>query len=77
MTQLNIEIPNRIYRGIRDLSEREHISLDRLVAQALGEKLSAVASEDYLARRAERGNRERFLAVLDKAPDIQPEEDDR
>nr|VFJ91101.1 MAG: hypothetical protein BECKLFY1418A_GA0070994_101435 [Candidatus Kentron sp. LFY] len=77
MTQLNIEIPNRIYRGICDLSQRENISLDRLVAQALGEKLSAITSEDYLARRAERGNREQFLAVLDKAPDVQPEDNDR
>ncbi|VFN00804.1 MAG: hypothetical protein BECKG1743D_GA0114223_105212 [Candidatus Kentron sp. G] len=77
MTQLNIDIPNRIYQGIRDLSKRKDIPLERLVAQALGEKLSTMAGEDYLARRAEKGNRERFLAVLDKAPNVPPGRDDR
>lgn len=77
MTQLNVDVPNAIYQGIRDLSQRENISLDHLVAQALGEKLSAMVSEDYLKRRAEKGDREKFLAVLDKAPNVQPGNDDR
>jgi hypothetical protein len=32
---------------------------------------------DYLGKRAERGSREKLLAVLAKAPDVEPEEQDR
>lgn len=34
-------------------------------------------TEDYLEERARRGNRERFEAVLEKVPDVEPEERDR
>jgi hypothetical protein len=48
-----------------------------LVALALSEKLSAMMTEDYLKKRAAKGSREKFLAVLAKAPDVKPEEHDR
>ncbi|MDM8547814.1 toxin-antitoxin system HicB family antitoxin [Candidatus Venteria ishoeyi] len=77
MTQLNVNVPDAVYKGIRDLSQQENIPLDQLVALALSEKLSAMMTEDYLKKRAARGNREKFLAVLDKAPDIEPKPEDR
>jgi len=34
-------------------------------------------TEDYLEERAARGSRKRFEAVLEKVPDVEPEERDR
>jgi hypothetical protein len=48
------------------------MSFDQFVALALGEKLSALMTEDYLGQRAQRGQRDKFLAVLDAAADVEP-----
>ncbi|HEY8035572.1 MAG TPA: toxin-antitoxin system HicB family antitoxin [Methylobacter sp.] len=77
MTQLSITIPDSIYNGVRTLAAQENISIDQFVALALGEKISALMTEDYLLRRAKRGRRDKFLAVLDAAPNIDPIEEDR
>jgi len=77
MTQLNISIPDSIYKSVQALATQEDISIDQFVALALGEKMSALMTEDYLLQRAKRGQRDKFLAVLAAAPDVDPIEDDR
>lgn len=77
MTELTVTVPDAVYKGIHDLCQREKIPLDQLVALALSEKLAAMMTEDYLKKRASKGKREKFLAVLAKAPDVEPEEYDR
>jgi hypothetical protein len=77
MVRLTVTVPDAVYRGIHDLSQREKIPLDQLVALVLSEKLSAMMTEDYLQKRAARGRREKFLAVLAKARNEEPEEHDR
>lgn len=77
MTELHVTVPDAVFKGIQDLSQREKIPLDQLVALALSEKLAAMMTEDYLQQRAARGDRKKFLAVLAKAPDVVPEPDDR
>jgi hypothetical protein len=51
--------------------------VDQFVATAVAEKLSALATVDYLAERAKRGSRDKFDAVLAKVPDREPEPHDR
>jgi len=77
VTQLSITIPDSIYNSVQALATQENISIDQFVALALGEKVSALMTEDYLLRRAQRGRRDKFLAVLDAAPNIDPIEEDR
>lgn len=76
MTQLSITIPDSIYNGARALATKDNVSVDQFVALALGEKISALMTEDYLLQRAKRGRRDKFLAALDAASDIAPTEDD-
>ncbi|MDI1278850.1 hypothetical protein [Methylobacter sp.] len=77
MTQLSITIPDSIYNGVRTLAAQENISIDQFVALALGEKMSALMTENYLLERTKRERRDKFLAVLDAAPDVDPIEEDR
>jgi len=53
------------------------VSMNQIIATAVAEKLSALMTEDYLEERAARGSRKRFEAVLEKVPDVEPEERDR
>lgn len=49
------------------------MSVDELIASALAEY---VASWERLRRRAARGDREQFTAVLDRVPDVEAEDFD-
>jgi len=39
--------------------------------------MASIATEDYLQQRAKQGSREKLLAVLTKAPNVEPEEADK
>jgi len=41
------------------------------------QEIAALNALDYLEKRAQRGSREKLLATLAKAPDVEPEEYDR
>lgn len=77
MIRVSLRLPSSLHRGVKQLAEREGVSMNRIIATAVAEKLSVLMTEDYLAERAARGSRERFEAVLRKAPDVEPEERDR
>jgi hypothetical protein len=49
----------------------------QLITLALAEKVSALMTEEYLGRRAERGSRQKFEAALAKVADTEPPEHDR
>lgn len=78
MSTVEVTLPDSLYRQIQILAERDGISVDRFLATAAAEKLSALLTTDYLAERAARaGTREEFLRLLDRVPDVEPEEYDR
>lgn len=58
-------------------AEKEGISLDQFIALSLAEKMAAIDTTSYLQERVKRGSREKLLAVPAKAPDVEPEEEDR
>ncbi len=71
---LNVTVPDTMYREIADLAAQQHVSVERIVAAALAEQLSGW---NRVKQMAERGSRERFLAVLDKVPAADPAPEDR
>jgi len=77
MTAMTLNLPESIHRRVEELAQRDGVSVDQFVATAVAEKLSALATVDYLAERAKRGSREKFEAVLAKVPDREPEPHDR
>ena len=77
MSTLSINIPDSYHEMVKTVSKEDKISINQFIASAIGEKLSAMQTAAYLQKRAERGSREKFLAVLNNAPDIEPEEYDK
>lgn len=77
MSPLNINVPDSILQKARELAQRDGISLDQFVSSAIGEKVTALLTEDYLKQRAAKGSLEEFRRILDNAPDVEPEEHDR
>ncbi len=77
MRELNVNLPDSLYKQVTELAGRENISLDQLVAIALSAQVSAWMTQDYLVERAKRGSWEQFQQVLMKVPDVEPEEFDK
>jgi hypothetical protein len=77
MSTLSIRLPTSLHRQLKELAAREGVSINQFVSSAVGEKMAALMTADYLADRAQRGTREKFEAALSKVPDREPEELDR
>jgi hypothetical protein len=77
MSTLSIRLPDSLHKGVKEAAQREGISINQFVATAVAEKLSALLTEEYLQKRAQRGNREKYEAALAQVPDIAPDERDR
>ncbi len=73
----NVAVPESLLKQVRELSEKEGITIDQFVSSAIAEKASAWTTIEYLKDRAKRGSREKFLQALSKVPKIEPDEDDR
>ncbi len=72
-----VRLPDYLMKHVRELAEREGVSVDQFIASAVAEKASAWTTLDYLKKRAERGSREKFLAALEKVPSVEPDPEDR
>lgn len=79
MSTLSLRLPKSLHEMVRELAKREGVSINQLIATAVAEKASALATVEYLEERAARGSREKLDRVLDKvrAKDREPEPEDR
>ena len=77
MSKLSIRLPKSVHEQVKALAHDEGISMNQFIALAVAEKIAALQTVNYLEERAKRGSREKLLAVLAKAPDVEPEDYDR
>ena len=77
MSTMNLTLPQSLQAQVEALAQKEGISVTEFITLAVAEKLATLATADYLAERAKRGTREKLLAVLAKAPDVDPEDYDK
>lgn len=77
MSALSVRLPESLHKYAKEYAAQEGISVNQLISTALAEKLSALATEDYLGLRAKRGSRKKFDAALARVPDVAPEKLDR
>ena len=77
MTTLTIRLPASLAKKAAELARQDDISLDQFASLAVAEKMSAWLTRDYLADRAKRGSRDKFLKAMAKVPHVEPEEHDK
>jgi hypothetical protein len=70
-------IPDSLMKQIRELAEREGVTVEQFISSAAAEKAAAWMTVEYLRARAARGDRKNFELALERIPDVEPEEDDR
>lgn len=61
MSAINLRLPASLHKSVR----------------APGEKVSALMAEDYLAERAKRASKTKFLKAMAKVPKVEPDARDK
>jgi hypothetical protein len=51
--------------------------MNQFIATAVAEKIASLATMEYLEQRARRGDKDKFRAVLAKAPNVESDLDDQ
>ncbi len=69
MSALTIRLPNSVHQKIKELAERDEISVNQFIASAAAEKMASVMTLDYLKAEAAKGKRNDFKKFLKMMPD--------
>ena len=77
MSTLSLRLPSSLHKQLRELARTEGVSINQLINSAVGEKMSALMTVDYLEERARRGHRDAFEAALAKVPDSEAPDYDK
>lgn len=77
MSTISLRLPNSLHDAVRELAERDHISINQFIALALSEKISALITDEYLKERARRGSRQNFEHAMSRVIDDEPNEADK
>lgn len=72
MSSLSLRLPDSLHDKIRELAEREDVSINQFIATAVAEKAAALLTVEYLEARARRGDASLFDRILGRVPDVPP-----
>ena len=76
MSSISLRLPESLHKKARALAKEENTSINQLVSSALAEKISAITTEEYIHRRANRASKVKFKKALSKVKDKTPDEID-
>ncbi len=66
MSNISLRLPDSLHQSLRDLAERDKVSINQFITTAVAEKVSVLATESYLNERAKRADKRKFKKVLAK-----------
>ena len=72
MSVVNLRPSDSLHMKIRELAERDDISINQFLATAAAEKAAALLTVEYLEERASRGDQGLFDRLLKRVPDVPP-----
>lgn len=76
MTALTIRLPNSVHHRIKELAERDQISVNGFVASAAAEKIASVSTLDFLKSEAAKGHRRDFEHYMGKVSAVPAQDGD-
>jgi hypothetical protein len=77
MKTIETRIPEPVFQQAEELAARENIPLDQIISLAVTQAVGIWSSQSYIATRANRASRKRFLEALQQVPDVEPPDYDR
>jgi predicted DNA-binding ribbon-helix-helix protein len=77
MSTLSVRLPESLHKRLKEMADKEGVSMNQLITLAVSEKISTLLTVDYLKERAQKGDPKTFDRLLEKVPDTEPEEFDK
>ena len=77
MSAISIRLPDSLHRKVKEVAQRDNVSINQMITLAVAEKLSALETVDYLGNRARKASKAKFQKALKKIPARNPESSDR
>ena len=77
MSTISLRLPQSLHERVRLLAHQESVSINQMITLALSEKIAALMTEDYLRERGKRADKRKFMKILKKVPDREPQPQDR
>jgi len=77
MSALSLRLPNSIHRHIKEVAQKDGVSINSFINSAVAEKISAITTDDYISKRAQRSKKNAFRKVLNKVKSRKPLPEDR
>jgi predicted DNA-binding ribbon-helix-helix protein len=77
MSTLSVRFPESLHKRLKEMADKEGVSINQLITLAVSEKVSTLLTIDYLKQRAQKVDRKTFDELLEKVPDTEPEEFDK
>jgi predicted transcriptional regulator len=77
VSAISVRLPDSLHRKVKEVAQRDNVSINQMITLALAEKLSALETEGYLGRRAGKASKAKFQKVLKKISTVNPEKADR
>ena len=72
MSSLSLRLPESLHRKLRELAQRDDVSINQLIATAVAEKTAALLTVEYLEERARRSDPKLLDRLLNRVPDVPP-----
>ncbi len=74
---INIELPDSLHKAVKELADKDKVSVSQFISIAVAEKISAFMTEDYIKEKAKRYDQEKFEEVMSRIPDVEPQDYDK
>ena len=72
MSTLEAKVPDLLLRQVKELAEKQKVSVDQVVSSALAAEVSAHSTRESAASRARRVNWAKVDEILSRVPDVPP-----
>jgi hypothetical protein len=77
MNVLQVPLSEAIYSKIKEISERERITMESFVSSAISEKISILSDKDFFSYKFKNKTKQDLRRVLSNVPAVEPPEYDK
>ena len=72
MSSLSLRLPKSLHQKLRQLAERDDVSINQFISTAVAEKAAALLTVEYLEERGRRADVKLVDRILSRVPDVSP-----
>ena len=77
MSNLSLRLPDSLHRKLREIAEKDDVSINQFIATAVAEKTAALLTVEYLEKRGRRADPQLMDRLLSRVAEVEPAAGDR